>query len=890
MSTVKAIGGTLTHFGKKLALGITSSEANVEGPDVEVNVPPIWEEANNTTGNVGNFQTSLFDGDFLVYRPFRVGINGDYSANEADVGSTFKLSERTFLSASDRNTGAELTLTLISQSIVSGSSGTHNTQEISINDINVIFPDNASPGGTASFFIETSSNFLIHEDITYKFEIQVKDQHDYISRVNKPSDSNHNSQHNIFNQLSITNTKESPFIITQSNNVSISSSTTPSNNISEMEFSLGNESSPDFSLIPTIFIKDRDRMDITDIKSGGENTLALILYNGGFDAFITTHSIGGDNLIFSSSNLVANNESASARYFQLDLSQSLLPNKLSAKNSPYKLEISASDGTSIKTSSSIILNITNENPVWSASTTVATASLQNIDTDSKRSLIVKTYASASDPGDDNITLSQIGTIQVASGDSTTGTKGLNSNFFTTEFINNNSITSSFRIVTSSNFPLNFNTTASKGNEQIFATVRASDECSPAGTTATAGDTVGVLVIDAPPSWSAVTQTITGNENDIGSTLSSNTYKTVFDDTTHIGTVNAGSVRITTGSDFQIQCIDPRLSSDHFIFTPTNATNGNNATFSIQTSSLYDRIDANAGVQIAVTASDNLDQESYHIFQVNINNVDEFIDVLGSDLLGDLRTFFSRRIDGVTTQLANTVTDISSPLNGTELLIVSGTQTSATISQSVSFITNTVTSANGNTVDFDVISTGDSVTRVPVYPLNTLKSTGAGSFILWSKTGARSSLNTENDTIFGQALSGLNENTFNFSSEAVSSINAELNVGNVSISVPRYFNTFAEGSTLSGRDFHQLAVTWDGTNIGDEFKLYYNSTLVGSASLNANAANGVGRGAYLGALGSSTETPSQIQPISMSIFASFNKQLSTSEVTTIFNAFSGSHGL
>ena len=107
---------------------------------------------------------------------------------------------------------------------------------------------------------------------------------------------------------------------------------------------------------------------------------------------------------------------------------------------------------------------------------------------------------------------------------------------------------------------------------------------------------------------------------------------------------------------------------------------------------------------------------------------------------------------------------------------------------------------------------------------------------------------------------------------------------------RYFNTIAEGSIFSGRDFHQLAVTWDGTNIGDEFILYYNTTLVGSASLGVDATQGVGRGAYLGALGGLSDTPSQIQPISMSIFASFNKQLSTSEVTTIFNAFSGSHGL
>jgi hypothetical protein len=669
---------------------------------------------------------------------------------------------------------------------------------------------------------------------------------------------------------------------------------------------------PIFSQIKDIFIKHRQFIgsnsstEISTIKTFGDAISTSPSLLPGVQAsniahYNTTTGSLPNSFVASSSNLPSSadlNLSSSNRHFQINFNPDLLPSKLSAKNSPYIFDITASTGaytpvgvgtSPVQTcSSSIQIVVTNENPVFSIvrpESSSATASLQNINFDTKKSTVIKTYPSASDPGEDNITLS-LTSLAVNSGDGSTGTKGFNSNYFAVESVNNNTPTASFFIVTSSNFPSSFADGVITGNEKVLATVRASDECSPAGTS----DGLGALFIDAPPSWSAVAQTIATNENSIGSILLSNTFKTVFDDTTHIGTANSGDVTLDTGSGFIINCADSRLSSSHFTFSGSTAIDGNNASFAIGTSSLYDRIDANAAVKIIVTASDNENQTAHHTFQVNITNVDEFVDVLGSDLLGDLRTFFSRRIDGVTTQLANTVADISSPLNGTELLIVSGTQTNATISQSANFTTTTINSANGDIVDFDVISTSTVATRIPAYSNGALAGGAAGSFILWSKTTARSSLNTENDTIFGQALGGLNENTFNFSSEAAGSPNAKLNIGNTSIDVLRYFNTIAEGSIFSGRDFHQLAVTWDGTNIGDEFILYYNTTLVGSASLGVDATQGVGRGAYLGALGGLSDTPSQIQPISMSIFASFNKQLSTSEVTTIFNAFSGSHGL
>lgn len=883
MSTIKAIGGTLSQFGRKLAIGITGSSAIVN-PTAEVNVPPIWEEANNTTGNVGNFQTSVFDGDFLIYRPYRIGTNGTYTVNEADVGNTFKLSERTFLSASDRNTGAELTLTLVSQSIISGSGGTYNTQEINLSDINVVFPDNATPGSTASFFIETSSNFEIHEDIVYEFEIQVKDQHGYISRVNKPSNSNHNSQHNLYSRLEITNTKESPFIITQSDSVSISSSTTPNNNISEMEFSLGNESSPDFTLIPTIYIKDRDRMDITDIKTNGDGIIPLTLYNLNFDSYVTTHSIGGDSLIFSSSNLVTNNETASARYFQLDLDPDQLPNKLSAKNSPYKLTISASDGTSTKTSSSITLNITNENPTWSSIQTSATSSIQNINNDTKKRATLQAYASASDPGGDNITLSEPTAMQINDGN-----KGFSANYFEIQKINEGTPTASYHIVTSSNFPSSFNDGEIKGNDIAFATVRASDECSPAGTTAAAGDNIGLLYLDAPPSWSATTQTIATNENGIGSTLAITNYKTVFDDTTHIGTTNAGDVTLDTGSGFTITCNDPRLLDSHFIFTPTNAVNGNNATFKVSTSSLYDRIDANATARLIVTASDNLNQTAHHTFQINITNIDEFVDVLGSDLLDELRSFIAPRVDGSTTQLGNTVADIESTVNGSRVNNISGSQgNNAYLSQSANFSFATVTSANGSTgLDFDTIRASVSAGTVVHYPLDILKTSGPGSLIMWLKTDARSNSGTENDTIFGH--NNTTDGEFNLSSAGISSTDAALQLGGTdSITLSRYFDT---GTTFSGRDYHQLAITWNNTVGGSTYNLYYNNGLIGSTTVFDTLTNGFRRAAFIGGLGRfNLDTLSQTHRVDLSLFMSFNKQLTLSNITTVYGAFKDAHGL
>ena len=888
MSTIKAIGGTLSQFGKKLALGITSSEANVLGPQVEVNVPPIWEEANNTTGNVGNFNSSPFEGDFLVYRPYRIGTNGTYLINEADIGDTFRLSERTFISASDRNTGAELTLTLISQSIVSGAVGNYNTQEITLDDINVIFPDNATPGNTASFYIETSSNFEVHEDISYEFEIQVKDQHGYISRVNKSSDSNHNSQHNLFNRIEITNTKESPFIITQSNSVSISSSTTPSDNIGEIEFSLGNESSPDFTLIPTIYIKDKDRTDlntsVTDIyniKTNGDGGSSQILYDNAFPSYITATSTGGDNLIFSSSHLVANNETASARYFQLDLDPDQLPSKLSAKNSPYILEISASDGVTTKTSSSITLNITNEDPVWSSVTTSATASTENRPSffaDAYRPLIISTYASASDPGGDNITLFENISIQVQEGN-----KGFLPSYFEINKINENTPTASFHIIPSDNFPTTFDVGEITGNDLVIGTMRASDECSPAGT----AEVNAVLYLDAPPSWSAESFTVAGNENSIGNTLSSTTYKTVFDDTNLIGTVNAGDVTLDTGSGFQITCNDSRLLDSHFIFTGTNATNGGNATFSIETSSLYDRIDANAATQIIVTASDNRGQTAFHTFQFNISNIDDLVDVLGSDLFEDLRTFYSVKIDGVTTELGNTLS-INSPISSsnTGLLMVSGNLSpTVDIFQPSNILTSSLSSANGTSgLNFSVLNTQTITTRIPGWGRNTLNfSSSGGSLVMWLKTGARSSAGTEIDTIFGQP-------NFNFSSEGISGAGAALNMGSLQpITIGKYFTA---GTSLSGRDFHQIAITWEGTSIGDTFNLYYNQTYIGSQTVsNSSVPNAVKGGSYLGALGrAGIDTPTQIQPMTLSIFASFDKELSSAEISTIFNAFSGSHGL
>ena len=865
MSTIKAIGGTLSQFGKKLALGPSSSNANVEAPNVEVNVPPIWEEANNTTGNVGDFISSPFEGDFLVYRPYRIGTNGTYLINEADIGDTFKLSERTFISASDRNTGAELTLTLISQSIISGAAGNYNTQEITLDDINVIFPDNATPGNTASFYIETSSNFEVHEDISYEFEIQVKDQHGYISRVNKSSDSNHNSQHNLFNRIEITNTKESPFIITQSNSVSISSSTTPSNNIGEMEFSLGNESSPDFTLIPTIYIKDKDRTglnttDINSIKVNGDNpAAALILYNGGVQSYVTTTSTGGDNLIFSSSNLVINNETASARYFHLDLDPDQLPTRLSAKNSPYKLTISASDGTSAKTSSSIILNINNENPVWDDTANTITVSYQNIDLDTKRPNVITLYASASDPGGDNISLTTFNKVMA------TPDVGLSATDF--DIIHIDGIdTASYYIVTSSTFPPNLGTSL-KGNARLTPVIKAADECSPEGV----AYGVNAFYIDAPPSWSAEVKGYATNEKNIGSSLDAASYATVFDDTTHIGTLNSGDTTLYTGSGFDITCNDPRLQDNWFTFTSTNAVNGGNATYTVATSSNFNRIDANALVKLYVTASDNQNQNTQHEFRLTITNIDDLPDVLG-DLYDDLRAFITPRVNGVTTQLENDVL-IESVIDAsnTEINSVSGSVAAHIIGNGGASLNVT-----GINQDLEALLTDDTSQSDILYYDNLLLNAGAGSVSFWIKHDGAN--NAGACTLFGN-------NNFGFAADGTTNVGIPRIGGAIVNNISKYF--LAAGPYTG--DWYMITFAWTSANAGTWYVWLNNNLVVNGATTNSNLTNDF-KASFIGAKGSIGSTPSEYQPVSMSCAISFNKTLNSSEVDYIFTRFSGSHGL
>jgi hypothetical protein len=864
MSTIKAIGGTLSQFGKKLALGPSSSNANVEAPNVEVNVPPIWEEANNTTGNVGDFISSPFDGDFLVYRPYRIGNYGTYSVDEADIGDTFKLSERTFISASDRNTGAELTLTLISQSIVSGAGGNYNTQEITLDDINIIFPDNTTPGNTASFFIETSSNFEIHEDISYEFEIQVKDQHGYISRVNKPSDSNHNSQHNIFNKISINNTKESPFIITQSNSVSISSSTTPSDNISEMEFSLGNESSPDFTLIPTIYIKDRDRIDIINIKNNGDGPTAQTFYDFNFPSYITTTSTGGDNLIFSSSHLVANNETASARYFHLDLDPDQLPTKLSAKNSPYKLEISASDGTSAKTSSSILLNITNENPVWVDNNTII-VKYQGINSDTKRFGIRTLYPSASDPGGDNISISTISRIMSTANINGRPNVGLIGSDFDVVHVQGTD-TGSFYIVTSSTFPEDLGTSL-KGNARLDATVRASDECSPAGTK----NITTTFMVDAPPSWSAEFKGYATNEKNVGSSLDAASYATVFDDTTHIGTSDSGDTTLYTGSGFDITCNDPRLQDSWFTFTPTNAVNGGNATYTVATSSNFNRIDANALIKLYVTASDNNNQTSQHEFRLTITNIDDLPDVLG-DLYDDLRSFITPRVNGVTTQLENDVL-IESVIDNsnTEINSVSGSVAAHIIGNGGSALN--VTSINQ---DLKALLTDDTSQSDILYYDNLLLNTSAGSVSFWIKHDGAN--NAGACTFFGN-------NNFGFAADGTTNVGIPRIGGAALNTIAKYF--LANGPYTG--DWHMITFAWTSANAGTWYVWLNDNLVVNGATTNSNLTNDF-KASFIGAKGFAGFTPSEYQPVSMSCAISFNKTLNSSEVEYIFTRFSGSHGL
>lgn len=881
--TIKVSNGILELKGSKLNYHLSSSN-NIVGPEVEVNIPPVWEGANATDAD---FLPAQLNTNLPSYTPVTPGVlDGVYESEEKNVGNDFRLKpygSRVFMSASDSNTGAQITLSLVSEIIVSGGiEGSYNTQEISLNDINVIFPDNATPGNTASYFIETSSNFEIHEDIQYSYVIKATDQHGRITVLDNPSCDddaiNHNDEYLLYNKIQIDNTPESPFIITQSDTVSISSSTTPNNNISEMEFNLGNEDSPNYNLIPAIYIKDRDRkptfnsLIITDIKTNGDGFIPGLLYDLNLPSYVTkVSSSGGQDLssllVFSSSNEVANNETASARYFQLDLDPNLLPSKLSAKNSPYKLEISASDGSTTKTSSSIILNVNNLDPVWSPHDSLIQTSQKEIGSKLKEleNYINSPYVfgSASDPGGDNVTLS------FSLNPDTLGST-LVGDDFEYNAINNSTPTASYYLRTSSQFP-EYPSNPMGDNANITFEITATDEVSSSPGTALITHTIRV---DAPPQFSTNTFTVTKNESLAGDIDTSYPNSTDPD-----GGGIGGSCNLDTGSGFTITSNDSRVQSNWFSFTGNDAINGAAATFSIVTSSLFQRVDADITASLIVTASDDRFQEDHLTVDLRITNEDTIEEIVPQH--NELAFLVAPGITGSTLYLGNPVVIASTaPQSNVYNNFISPLPSGYPSSKQL-FTTDIPAKINNNTINgFNIKSFGNiaDIDKSPQFTSGTMLNQ-AGTIILWWKInggnpgsqkywfGTDGQLeirgpSTTNDTL-----------TFDWG-------------GGTAGTITNYFDNSFNG--VSTNDFHQLAITWEGTDSGDRWDAYVNKT----HAINNDTIAGVDYDSNIVKAGYIGYSPSQSPnstagDIDLAMMAYYQTNLSTSEITDFYHAFSGS---
>lgn len=894
MSTIKAIGGTLSQFGKKLAVGASSSYSNVQGPEVEVNVPPEWESTG--FGEITNTNIPAFVSPtvhFLeppgpyIYHPGdesnTFSTNGIVYSWDKDFGSNFALNQRVFVSASDRNTNDSITLTLRSESLSTSSLLFPQTD---INDINVIFPDNGNSTNinTGSFYLETSSNFQIFNQHDYAFVVRAEDENGSRSRFNNSSIFN-NFPYDVEYKAVIYPYGERPFIITQSNDVSISASTSPDDHINEMTFNVGNEGSPDFSVIPDIYIKQRQKIggstleEIVNIHNAfsADNDASLIpIFKAAYYAYYAT-TVGdlphtSNDTVFTRGLLptqIEYQQTSSMRFFPLHFDSSSFEFKLSAKDSPYHLTITASTGQytpagvgssspPIETTASIYIVVNNENPVWVDTGNIVTVKYQDIDNDTKRRLTIASYPSASDPGGDNISLSTLAKIMA------TPDVGLSATDFDMTFIQGTD-TGSYYIVTSSTFPANLGTEL-KGNARLDVAVQASDECSPAGTQ----NAFSTFLVDAPPSWSAVSRGYSSNEKTIGNTIDAASYATVFDDITHIGSTDSGDVTLDTGSGFDITCNDPRIQDNWFIFTPTDAINGNNATYTVATSSNFNRIDANALVKLYVTASDNKNQTSQHEYRLTITNIDDLPDVLG-DLYGDLRAFITPRVNGVTTQLENDVLIESVISPSSEANSVSGSVSAHIIGNGGTPLDITAINAN-----LRAILTDDTSQTDILYWDNLLLNGSAGSVVFWFKhDGANSSgLNT----LFGN-------NNFGFAADGTTNAGIPRIGGATVNQVTKYF--LASGPYTG--DWHMITFAWTSANAGTWYVWLNDTQIVNGATTSQNLTADF-KASFIGAKGAYLSTPSEYLPLSMSCAISFDKTLNSNEVNYIFTRFSGSHGL
>ena len=820
MSTVKIFGGSLNQYGNRLNLGLTGSESFINN-SAEVEMPPVWEGIHADTLNISiNYDTGGYleaDPNAIIYHP---GIsplfpsNGRISTNNEDIGHDFRLAANAFVSCSDGNTNETITLTLRSSSLISGS---NNIQEITPSDISIIFPNNSdSPSDqpVAKFFIQTSSNFEIFENHQFTFIVRAEDSTGRRAVQNYLAVSSEQPPVDVEYRIDITNLGTAPFIITQSADISISSSTSTEDNIPEMAFHLGNEGSPDFSLIKDIYIKDRDRTgelgsgtyDISLIKQYGDigGTTAQAFYNAGLGSYVTNTGSLPDIFQISSSDLNVSVTDKDSRYFKLRFDESQLPNKLTAANSPYIFSISASDQASIsqgivaKSSlSKITLTVDNENPVWD--TNGESAVIFTNQRDIGTNLAAYQFASASDPGGDNISQS----INFFDPDTLGGSEVVGDDF-TILYVNNNSITASYSLQTSSQFP-SYPSNPLTTNFQTNLVIKASDEVLPTPGTSTRALNVRV---DVPPAFNANTFDTTKTEDEAG-LISGETYPQAADDYSGFW---GGVCNLDTGSGFTITSNDLRVQDNWFKFTGTNAIAGNAATFNIVTSSLFQRVDADVTASLIVTASDSSSLEATCSVEIRITNEDALEDIFPSS--SNLQFLIAPGIDGETT-LGNTVnfssTNVIRVIPGgfenTVKSVVNDSGPRIRFDASYSNTINTFTSANGTTgLNIEAITTNGKRSQTPEYEAGALSS-GPGTLIWWWKTQPNRRYNTISSLSTSDVTQQTGTNTNATYLNQVASINSvdglrlvtniELTSGNVtSFNVQESEGFFGVGDTLT----------------------------------------------------------------------------------------------
>jgi hypothetical protein len=895
-------GGRFTQYGSKTNLHITGS-SNIVSAETEVNVSPQWQigapskEDGFIAPNedvLGTYPDPYGFNETPLYTKFKV------TGNEDNIGSRLTSSNFTPPSASDKNSSDIVTISYVDVdgtdfyggSILTASLDYGNPLEITTSSFNLIINN----GNPATFRIETASGFgPIHQDAKLSWWLKATDSSNVITRANDyPEDSffyatniygptiNFNDAFYIRFEVTVDNESEAAFIISESATVNVSDNLTPDDHLPILEWNLGNEDNPNYDLVE-FFIKDRDKLsgpspsgnDIDDLFTDnnlsdglyvgldGDSYAADLYYQAGIMKVKYTRN---GQLVLSGSDKVSDANIASDRYFKVKLRPENHNNSpLTAAGSPYLLPISTSINGGVYKSSSILLTVNNLDPVWTPSSLVVTSSWTGLN----NKLANLVYPSASDPGEDNITLTVTKTISP-----TPLISVYLNDFVVNEF--EGSDTGSFTITNN-----NAITPAEFVNGRLTVAVTAEDEVSPTPGSAICSFTASFVV---PPYFRTAaagpfarsrdtSSLIIGDENNIGNNISdfdllvgASPYTSVFTELNQPNPIQ-GVCNLDTGSGFIIESNDNRVLDSWFIFSGNNSTNGDNAVFTIETSSLFQRVDADITASLFITASDFFNQTASNDITIRITNEDTIEDVVPQ--FSYLNFFIAPGITGSTNYLANDVILESEAFSTSVTSIVGG----PFLSTSPNSMDNdgVITSANGTSgLNFKIIDNNNTENGSPYLNANSLD-TGEGTLIMWYKkngSGAGTIIQSPSYPDF-RAFTGTGTNLLMYWGST-----GEL------LSDSDHFTNY--------NDYYQLALTWSDTTPNYVVRMYGNKDLVDSETITNTAIATYVEDAFAskiyfgsGSLG--------VLDTSIAIMAYYNKELTLTEIEDFFHAFSGSFG-